>query len=1025
MKSKDRIRVCIRSRPLFSQDSKDAFIYSSSSIQLKQSISNVPSSYTFDNVFDSQTATSEVYDTVCKEIIEGAIEGYNGTILAYGQTTSGKTHTIIGNPESPGILSLTFIDIFNIIQSKRREFTILVSYLEVYNEIINDLLDPGSINLRIREDPTEGYFVSGLKQLVVRNPKEAVEILEFGEKQRRYRATNIHEHSSRSHTVFRILIESKDIDGLIDDGNEIRIKGNMRFSVLNLVDLAGSERIGDVGNTDTSETSHINKSLFVLANVINKLADNPNAHIPFRDSKLTRILSNSLGGNALTAIICTIAPEINNVQLSISTLRFATRAKSIKNQPIINEVIDDSKLITGYKNKIARLEAQISSIITSKDKEISKLKEENAKLRELSMNTPEKQDKEQVIKFVNVSEQEFYEKYKELQKNFNIQISIKHSLMKELGDIKELGIIGFDIQKRKFDKENTKEVAELSSWESECLKLRNNYLIELAALDENYWDHLSELFARLRGNKTSQDRKPPIKTEAKSRPTTNVQPKRSRPISQENVRIRYKVGNTYKNQSPTSLNPAKKDTPRSSQKVMTPIPSNSSENRNAYPSPFKLVCEDLADTPKPTNVRKSTDDPSSLPRKAITLESESSSDEVALNSEEEQKYNPPPNLSPPTESINSVPSDLKQGGNVILFGMNRDGSCAGKNKYPNSSYNYLEHEYSEIISGYYHNAVIDKQGVLRMFGNGNLGQLGNVNLNSTFTPQLVSHPLREVPISMVACGWLHTICVTKTGQVFTWGFNGDGQLGLGDFYDRSWPVMVNDMDSVNYVAAGYLHSACIKNGELYMWGANPDGRLFKQPMQIKHKVFRKERSPIKIVEISNVVEIALGVSHSLALTSNGDVYTCGSTDHGQLGMGANYEVYSALFKIPLFGYMIKAAKIKCGDGYSAILDSQKHLYTFGKGTYGRLGLGHDMDVLTPELVSKTLQFIDISCGGRHMMGIDINGETYAWGYGFYFQLGTMSQEDSMVPICINLSSTSGRWAGKISCGYYHSAIQTL
>jgi len=554
-------------------------------------------------------------------------------------------------------------------------------------------------------------------------------------------------------------------------------------------------------------------------------------------------------------------------------------------------------------------------------------------------------------------------------------------------------------------------------------------LIELAALDENYWDHLGKLFARLRGNKASEDRKPAIKIEPISRPITSAQPKILSPISQENVRIRHKVVNTYRNQPPALLNPAKKETSKSSLTVMSPISANSPENRSSDPSPFKLVYEDTEDTSKITNIRKYSDGSASLPRKVIALESDSSSDEIASCSEEEeeeeQKYNPPPNSSPPTESLNPVLSDLKQGGNMILFGMNRNGSCAGKNKYPNSSYNYLEHEYSEIVSGYYHNAVIDNQGVLRMFGNGNVGQLGNVNLKSTYIPQLVSHPLREVPISMVACGWLHTICVTKIGQVFTWGFNGDGQLGLGDFYDRSWPVMVNDMDSVNYVAAGHLHSACIKNGELYMWGANPDGRLFKQPVQIKRRVFKKEESPIKIVEISNIVEIALGISHSIALTSNGDVYTCGSTDHGQLGMGANYEIYSALFKIPMFGNMIKATKVKCGDGYSAILDSQKRLYTFGKGSYGRLGLGHNMNVLTPQLVSKTIKFIDISCGGRHMMGIDINGETYAWGHGYYFQLGTMNQEDSMVPICINLSRTAGKWAGKISCGYYHSAIQTL
>lgn len=1008
MKSKDRkIRVCIRSRPIFNIETKESFIYTPISVQLKQAISNSPNVFSFDNVFDSKSATCDIYATIGRDIIEGVVEGYNGTILAYGQTTSGKTHTIIGTPDCPGVLSLAFDDFFNLIQQKEREFKIWVSYLEVYNEVINDLLDPTSINLRIREDPTEGYFVSGLKQSVVRNPKEALDILEFGEKNRRYRATNIHEHSSRSHTVFRMLIESKELDGIIQDENLLRLKGNMRFSVLNFVDLAGSERMGDVGGSDTSETSHINKSLFVLANVINKLSENPNAHIPFRDSKLTRILSNSLGGNALTAIICTIAPEISNIQLSLSTLRFATRAKSIKNQPIINDVLDDSKIISAYKVKVSRLEAQMTEIVAKKDKEIAKLKEENNKLKELMLNNenlaPNLSKKEQTMKFINVSEQEFYEKYKELQRNFNIQISIKHGFMKELEELKEFGYIGFDILKKRFDKENFKEVDELSEWETECVKLRNNYLIELAAMDETYYEHLGNLLERLKASKKGDSsRKPPVKQESlKTRPSTHIQSKRSRPISQENVRIRSKVGTAYKNNSPT----AQKQSLKTSQKVIS-----QNGTRNQSPLPFKLVCEDVEASPRVD-----------IAKKIINLESESESDENSINDEEEQKYNPPPGIYPPSESANQVVSDLKAGGNVMLFGMNREGSCAGNSKYFNSNYNYLDHEYSQVVCGYYHNATIDHQGVLRMFGNGGLGQLGSSNLSSTNIPQLLSHPLREVSVSMVACGWLHTMCITETGQVFAWGFNGDGQLGLGDFYDRSWPVQVPNLSKVSYISAGNSHSACILNGSLYVWGSNPDGRLFKNPTQIKHKVFRKEKSPTKITEITKVKEIALGHSHSILMCENGDVYTAGSTEHGQLGMGPNYELFSSLFKIPL----IKAVKIRCADGYSGILDSNNQLYTFGKGSFGRLGLGHDQDTLSPELVSKDIKFTDISCGGRHMLGIDINGETYGWGHGFYYQLGTQQQEDIYSPKNISLCESTGRWASKISCGYYHSAIMTL
>lgn len=138
----------------------------------------------------------------------------------------------------------------------------------------------------------------------------------------------------------------------------MHLKGTVRFSVLNLVDLAGSERTNEVG--DTSETSYINKSLFVLTNVIKRLAENQGQHIPFRDSKLTRILSNALGGNSLTSLICTIAPDVKNFQMSVLTLRFASRAKNIRISAQVNEMIDDSKLLSTYRIKIQNLESKIA-----------------------------------------------------------------------------------------------------------------------------------------------------------------------------------------------------------------------------------------------------------------------------------------------------------------------------------------------------------------------------------------------------------------------------------------------------------------------------------------------------------------------------------------------------------------------------------------------------------------------------------------------------------------------------------------
>lgn len=172
--------------------------------------------------------------------------------------------------------------------------------------------------------------------------------MNFGEEHRVYKETSIHEHSSRSHTIFRVYVErlSKSSDG-----------ASKTQSMLNLVDLAGSERLNEFEHRkDTlGETGHINKSLFILANVINKLAEGKAMHIPYRDSKLTRILSQALGGNSLTAIIATISPASMNYYQTLSTLRFATRAKTVKNKPIVNEYTDDSELVKIYKEEIRRM----------------------------------------------------------------------------------------------------------------------------------------------------------------------------------------------------------------------------------------------------------------------------------------------------------------------------------------------------------------------------------------------------------------------------------------------------------------------------------------------------------------------------------------------------------------------------------------------------------------------------------------------------------------------------------------------
>lgn len=230
--------------------------------------------------------------------------------------------------------------------------------MEIYNEVINDLLVPGSTNLKIKDDPEYGTKVVGLKSQQVWTFDQALILMNFGEEHRVYKETSIHEHSSRSHTIFRIHIESLSND-----------KTSKKNSMLNLIDLAGSERLNEYEHRrDTlGETGHINKSLFILSNVINKLAEGKHSHIPYRDSKLTRILSNALGGNSLTAIICTISPASVNHYQTLSTLRFATRAKTVQTKPVINEHDEQEQTVEVYKRQMNRLKRQLQD----KNKELN------------------------------------------------------------------------------------------------------------------------------------------------------------------------------------------------------------------------------------------------------------------------------------------------------------------------------------------------------------------------------------------------------------------------------------------------------------------------------------------------------------------------------------------------------------------------------------------------------------------------------------------------------------------------------
>ena len=266
---------------------------------------------------------------MCNDI--DALNGYNSTIFAYGQTSSGKTHTMEGgdirDSESMGIIPRVMGRIFDMIgdASDKLEFTIKVSMLEIYNEKIQDLLNPLHNNLKIKESKLAGVFVDDCTEVYVDSAEEMKKVMLAGSQNRTIAATRMNEKSSRSHSIFVMTISQKDLSN-----------GTTKLSRIYFVDLAGSEKISktDVKGKQLEEAKNINKSLTALGMVINTLAEGKKgAHIPYRDSKLTRLLQDSLGGNSLTTLLIAASMCSYNDKETISTLRFGQRAKAIKNKP--------------------------------------------------------------------------------------------------------------------------------------------------------------------------------------------------------------------------------------------------------------------------------------------------------------------------------------------------------------------------------------------------------------------------------------------------------------------------------------------------------------------------------------------------------------------------------------------------------------------------------------------------------------------------------------------------------------------
>ncbi|KAL2645136.1 hypothetical protein R1flu_012723 [Riccia fluitans] len=355
----EKIFVTVRVRPLSAKelakgDANDWECPDDHTINFKHALperSPYPASYSFDRVFGPDCPTQRVYEEGAKDVALSSLTGLNSTIFAYGQTSSGKTFTMRGVTET------AVRDIYGLIEKNdERNFILKVSALEIYNEVVKDLLNPDSGPLRLLDDPDRGTVVERLQEEIVRDANHLRQIISICEAQRQVGETSLNDTSSRSHQIIRLTVESTP---RIQDAGF----ANTLIASLNFVDLAGSERASQTQSEGArlKEGCHINRSLLTLSTCIRKLSagGKGKGHIPYRDSKLTRILQHSLGGNARTAIICTMSPARTHVEQTRNTLFFATRAKEVTNSAHVNLVVSDKALVKQLQREVARLEAEL------------------------------------------------------------------------------------------------------------------------------------------------------------------------------------------------------------------------------------------------------------------------------------------------------------------------------------------------------------------------------------------------------------------------------------------------------------------------------------------------------------------------------------------------------------------------------------------------------------------------------------------------------------------------------------------
>lgn len=424
--STENVKVIVRFRPTNRKEQKENIVdidTQRNGVSISSdSERHVYQQFFFDKVLDTTSDQISVFNEVGKDGVDWLCEGYNFSIFCYGPTSTGKSYTMFGEQKSPGLVPRACERLFSLINQKEEvvEAGLKCSFLEIYRERIRDLLDTNSDppDLKIRQSEIKGNYVQGLIEKYVYSPQEIMTVIKEGMVQRTTASTNLNNTSSRSHAVLTITLTQK-----LQDGSELTSK-------MHLVDLAGSENVGrsEVTGTTLAETQAINKSLSCLGNVIFALTEKGREHIPYRDSKLTFLLQDSLGGNSKTCIVCTATPSITCYSETVNTLKFAKRAKEIRNIPKLNRSdspINLQRTIEQLQKRVSELELELSlkktepvnsnldeaQIAEKIEKEITLFRMKNERLEKANIVLISELEKE-AVKYTNL--QKLYERQREL-----------------------------------------------------------------------------------------------------------------------------------------------------------------------------------------------------------------------------------------------------------------------------------------------------------------------------------------------------------------------------------------------------------------------------------------------------------------------------------------------------------------------------------------------------------------------------------------------------------------------------------